>query len=87
LEEAWGTLQPTLFTWHMNMYLTQASLLLAERERDESAKSGLRAWKLAKTIHSHKGEVEVHRLLDCLLQGNEITSPIRELMLQTGERA
>jgi hypothetical protein len=63
LDTAWKTLQPNLFTWHMNMHLTQATLCVAEQEIEASAKASLKAYALATSIHSHKGKVEVqHRL-------------------------
>jgi hypothetical protein len=49
------------FNWQMNMHLTQASLLLAERNIEESAASDSKAYTLAKTIPSHKGKVEVEQ--------------------------
>ncbi|HEU5378630.1 MAG TPA: hypothetical protein VFV38_24685, partial [Ktedonobacteraceae bacterium] len=86
LEAAWATLQPNLFTWHMNMHLTQAALLIAEGELDESAQSSLQAWKLAQTIHSHKGEVEVQQVLGRLQQLGRQHPSIRELETATGGR-
>jgi DNA-binding SARP family transcriptional activator len=78
---AWKILQPNLFTWHMNMHLTQASVFLAEKDLEESAKSGLKAHALAKTIHSHKGEVEVQRLLECLYPLDQANSSVQELAI------
>ncbi len=84
LNLAWETLQPNLFTWHMNMHLTQATLFLAEGNIEESANASLRAHTLAKTIHSHKGEVEVHYLLGQLQQLDAAHSSIRNLTMMTG---
>jgi hypothetical protein len=81
LTTAWETLQPNLFTWHMNMHLTQAALFLAEHEIEGCAKSSLKAYTLAKTIHSQKGEVEVQRQLEHLQQLDIANSSIRELTM------
>jgi hypothetical protein len=84
LDAAWKTLQPNFFTWHMNMHLTQATLFLAERAIEESAKSSLKAYTLAKTIHSHKGEVEVGCLLEQLQQLDTAHSSVRNLKMILG---
>jgi 2-polyprenyl-3-methyl-5-hydroxy-6-metoxy-1,4-benzoquinol methylase len=84
LDTAWQTLQPNLFTWHMNMHLTQATLFLAEHDMEESAKSGLKAYTLAKAIHSHKGEVEVQRLLEHLQPLGKANASVRELTMTLG---
>jgi DNA-binding SARP family transcriptional activator len=84
LEAAWATLQPNLFTWHMNMHLTQATLLIAEGELDESVQSSLQAWKLAQTIHSHKGEVEVQQVLGRLQQLGGQNPSLRDLKIAIG---
>ncbi len=81
LNTAWKTLQPNLFTWHMNMHLTQASLFLAEHDIEESVQSSLKAYTLAKTIHSHKGEVEVRYLLEQLQQLDTSHSSVRNLTM------
>jgi len=69
----------------MNMHLTQATLLFAERDIEESAKSSLKACTLAKTIHSHKGEVEVGCLLEQLQQLDTAHSSFRNLQMNLGE--
>jgi hypothetical protein len=84
LDTAWKTLQPNLFTWHMNMHLTQATLSLTEHDIEESAKSSLKAYTLAKTIYSQKGEVEVQRLLGHLQQLDKANSSVRELTMTIG---
>lgn len=80
LQKAWETLQPNLFTWQMNMLLTQATLFVANHEIEESTKAGLRAYTLAKTIHSHKGEVEVQRLIEQLQQIDKKSHHVQKLM-------
>ncbi|HEU5383745.1 MAG TPA: hypothetical protein VFV38_50745 [Ktedonobacteraceae bacterium] len=87
LEAAWTTLQPNLLTWHMNMHLTQATLLLAEGELDESARSSLQAWKVAQTIHSQKGKVEARQVLENLQQRGEQSPALRDLEIAVGGSA
>ncbi len=87
LNNAWKTLQPNLFTWHMNIHLTQAALFIAQHNIKESAQSSLKAYTLAKTIHSHKGEVEVQRLLEQLQQLDKMNSAVRELTMTVGGNA
>jgi len=86
LDTAWKTLQPNLFTWQMNMHLTQATLCLAEQDIEASAKSNLKAYTLAKVIHSHKGEVEVQRLLEPLQHVGKANASVRELTMTVGSK-
>ena len=79
LNTAWETVQPNLPTWQVNMYLTEASLFIAERDIESSAKLGLKAYTLAKSVHSQKGEAEVKYLLSALQQHNTNASSVRAL--------
>jgi DNA-binding SARP family transcriptional activator len=84
LQAAWETLQPNLFTWHMNMNLTQATLSLAEHEIEESTHASIKAYKLAKTIQSYKGEVEVRTQLEQLQQLDKNHPAIRTIATTLG---
>lgn len=56
------TLQPDLLTWHINLYLTEANIYMAQKDLESSAASALEAYKIAKVVQSPKDEVEVKRL-------------------------
>ena len=56
------SLQPDLLTWHINLYLTEANIYMAQKDFESSAASALEAYKIAKVVQSPKDEVEVKRL-------------------------
>jgi transcriptional regulator with XRE-family HTH domain len=56
------TLQPDILTWHINLYLTEANIYMAQKDLESSAASALEAYKLAKVVQSPKDEVEVKKL-------------------------
>jgi hypothetical protein len=87
LNTAWKTLQPNLPTWHVNMYLTEAKLFLVEHDVEGSAKSGVKAYELAKTIHSQKSEVEVVHLLETLQQLDSTNTYVCTLNTTVGGNA
>ncbi len=85
LNMAWETLQPNLLTWQMNMHLTETSLSIAERDLEISAKSSIKAYTMAKAIHSHKGEAEVKHLFGELQRLDPTNSYVRDLGMALGD--
>jgi transcriptional regulator with XRE-family HTH domain len=86
LDTAWKTLPPNLLTWQMNMYLTEASLSITERDVEKSSKSGTQAYTIAKAIHSRKGKAEVKHLVTELQSLDSTNSYARDLdMIIKGE--
>jgi transcriptional regulator with XRE-family HTH domain len=56
------TLQADLLTWHVNLYLTEASLYKAQKDLQGSAAAAIEAYKIAKVVQSSKDELEVKKL-------------------------
>lgn len=56
------TLAPDVLTWHLNLFLTEASIYLAERDLEASAICGSDAYKIAQVVQSPKDEEELKRL-------------------------
>jgi transcriptional regulator with XRE-family HTH domain len=87
LNTAWNTLPSNLFTWQMNMHLTEASLFLAERNVEGSATSDIKAYTLAKIIQSHKGKVEVKQQFGELQKVDTASASVRDLSMLIGGEA
>jgi transcriptional regulator with XRE-family HTH domain len=56
------TVAPDMLTWHLNLFLTEANLYMAEGDLEASAICGSEAYKISKVVHSLKDEGELKRL-------------------------
>lgn len=62
MKMAWDAISPDLFEWQMYFFVTEAGLYMAERDLEGSARLGLNALDVARTVHSKKGEGQVREL-------------------------
>ncbi len=56
------TLAPDMLTWHLNLFLTEASIYLVEQDLEASAICGTDAYKIAQVVRSPKDEEELKQL-------------------------